>query len=61
MEILGFVTWNTFVCYVYSLCDLYINILGQHVKDVRYNIGINLNLSLNYKVKCNLISLYFSV
>jgi len=60
MEHLTFVTWNTFVCYIYSLCDQYINILGQHANNVRYNIGIKLNLSLNYRVKCNVISLYFS-
>jgi len=61
MEILAFVTSKTFVSYVYSLCDQYINTLGQHVKKVRYNTGINLNLSLNYRVKCNLISLYFGI
>lgn len=54
MEVLAFVT-NTFVSYVYSLCDLYINIIGQYVKKARYNKGINLNLSLNCWVKCNFI------
>jgi hypothetical protein len=55
MEVFACVSWNTFVSYVYSLCYLYINIIGRYVKKARYNIGNNLNISLNCWVKCNFV------